>query len=55
MTAISDGPDAIKQAAIKRDYPVDEGLTGGTQTQEGRITNLVPEISLVSEREKVGL
>ena len=55
MVAISDGPDAIKQAAIRRNNPVEEGLTGGTQTQVGRITNLVIEVeSLVDEREKVG-
>lgn len=52
---VQDGPDGIKQAAIKRKYPVAEGLTAGTTTQEGRITNLVPEVSLVPEREKVGL
>ena len=56
MVAISEGPDAIKQKAIKRNWPVDEGLTGGTNTQEGRVTNLVvQEKSLVSKREKVGL
>ena len=34
-------------------YPVEDGLTAGTQKQEGRIKNLVPEISsLVSKRVK---
>ena len=55
MTAIKVGPDAIKQAALRRDVPVDEGLEFGTQRQEGNISNLViEEESLVDEREKVG-
>tara|TARA_Y100000310_G_C20026305_1_gene509753 strand:+ start:220 stop:390 length:171 start_codon:yes stop_codon:yes gene_type:complete len=41
---------------IKTRYPVEEGLTGGTQKQTGRTTNLVvQEKSLVPERDKVGL
>ena len=37
-------------------YPVEEGLTAGTQKQEGRVTNLVAEEgSLISEKDKVGL
>ena len=40
---------------IKTDWPIEEGLTAGTQKQTGRITNLVPEESLVSERESRGL
>lgn len=56
MASISEGPDEIKEKAIKRDWPIEEGLTAGTQTQEGRVTNLVPEEkSLVPEREKEGL
>jgi len=56
MGQISEGPGGIKTRIIDRNYPNEEGLTGGTQTQEGRITNLVPEEkSLVPEREKVGL
>ena len=54
MAAISDGPDAIKQAAIRRNYPVEDGIIAGTTTQEGHIMNLVPEESLVPEEEKVG-
>jgi len=54
--AIQSGPDGIKQKAVKTEWPVDEGLEGGTQKQTGRTTNLVPEEgSLVLEREKVGL
>ena len=55
MTAIKVGPDAIKQSALRRDVPVDEGLEFGTQKQEGNVSNLViEEESLVDEREKVG-
>ena len=56
MAAISQGLAGIKEKELRRDFPVEEGLTFGTQRQEGRISNLVPEEkSLVSEREKVGL
>ena len=55
MTAIKVGPDAIKQAALRRDVPVNEGLEFGTTKQEGNISNLViEEESLVDERETVG-
>lgn len=54
MAAIKDGPDAIKQAALRRDVPVDDGIIGGTTRQEGHVMNLVPEESLVDERETVG-
>lgn len=41
---------------VKTEYPVEEGLTGGTQKQIGRVSNLVPEeSSVVAQREKVGL
>ena len=32
---------------LKTKYPVTSGLTAGTTKQEGRESNLVPEISLV--------
>ena len=55
MAAIQVGPDAIKQAALRRDVPVEEGLEFGTQRQEGNVSNLViEEESLVDERETVG-
>ncbi len=55
MTAIQVGPDAIKQAALRRDVPVDKGLEFGTEKQEGNVSNLVIQReSLVDEREKVG-
>lgn len=56
MVAIQVGPDAIKQAALRRDVPVKEGLEFGTERQEGNVSNLViQEESLVDPREKVGL
>ena len=56
MAAIKVGPDAIKQSALRRDVPVEEGLEFGTQRQEGNISNLViQEESLVDQRETVGL
>ena len=56
MVAIQDGPDEIKEAALRRDVPVTDGLVGGTTRQEGRVMNLVPqEGSLVDWREKEGL
>ena len=37
-------------------YPVEDGLTAGTQRQIGRIKNLVPQrSSLVARKDKVGL
>jgi len=54
MVAISVGPDAIKQAALRRDVPVEEGLIFGTTRQEGNVSNLVPRESLVDQRETVG-
>ncbi len=41
MVAISVGPDAIKQSALRRDVPVTEGLEFGTERQEGNISNLI--------------
>ena len=41
---------------VQTRYPVEEGLTAGTNKQEGRVTNLVPEEdSLVAAKDKVGL
>jgi len=55
MVAIQVGPDEIKEAALRRDVPVKEGLEFGTERQEGNVSNLViQEESLVDVREKVG-
>jgi hypothetical protein len=46
----------IGTAVIKTDYPVEEGLQGGTQKQEGRKINLVAEeTSNIQEEQKKGL
>jgi hypothetical protein len=40
---------------LKTKYPIEEGLTAGTQKQEGRQINLIAEEgSLVPQREKIG-
>lgn len=54
MVAITGKTGGIKTAAIANRDPVTSGLTGGTQRQEGRVTNLVPQESLVSDAEQVG-
>ena len=55
MVAISVGPDEIKEAALRRDVPIKEGLEFGTERQEGNISNLViEEESLVDPKETVG-
>jgi len=37
-------------------YPIEEGLTAGTQKQEGRVSHLVPlESSLVPQRHTIGV
>lgn len=41
---------------LKRDWPVAEGLTAGTEKQTGRVMNLVPERgSIISRRRKCGI
>ena len=56
MVAIQAGPSGIKEKEIGRVWPVTEGLEAGTNTQEGRVMNLVvQEESLVDQRETVGL
>lgn len=45
--------ETIGMAEIKTDWPVEEGLTAGTQKQTGRTTNLLAEEgSLVRRDEK---
>ena len=39
---------------LKTNWPIEEGLTAGTQTQTGRISNLIPEEeSLIEDRFKI--
>lgn len=46
----------ISQKEIKTKYPITEGLTAGTNKQEGRISTLIPtRASLIPERFKVGI
>jgi len=40
---------------LKTDWPVTEGLTGKTEKQTGRNTQLTPEDSVVPKRLKVGI
>lgn len=50
------GTGGSKSKYIRRNYPVEEGLTAGTTKQEGKTMNLVPEeSSLIPDRLKVGL
>jgi len=46
----------IRQAQVKTDYPVEEGLIAGTTKQTGRKMNLVAqEGSFVPQRQKKGI
>ena len=45
----------IKEKEVKTKYPIEEGLIAGTTSQTGRITNLVPEQSLILKDRRVGL
>tara|TARA_Y100000310_G_scaffold280361_1_gene300046 strand:+ start:2857 stop:3126 length:270 start_codon:yes stop_codon:yes gene_type:complete len=47
------GGKATRHIATR--YPVEKGLTGGTQKQTGSITNLVPENSNILSRNRRGL
>ena len=40
---------------LKRNYPITEGLTAGTEKQEGRIENLMYEKSFILENEEKGM
>jgi len=50
---IQEGPAEIGQKGIRTEWPVEEGLTGGTQKQTGRTTNLVAQNSVVDSKEQV--
>lgn len=53
MVIVGTGTSGSKY--LNTNWPIDEGLDAGTTKQEGTISNLIPEKSLVSEKEKVGL
>jgi len=40
---------------LNRNWPVEEGLTAGTQKQEGRISNLVAEETKIKKINKRGI
>lgn len=44
-----------KRKELKTFWPIEEGLTSGTQKQTGRVMNLVPQNSNVLRDEKIGL
>jgi hypothetical protein len=44
----------IKTAILKTKYPIEDGITARTTSQTGHVMSLVPETSLVPDREKVG-
>ena len=46
--------DTRGQAEVLINYPIEEGLTAGTQKQTGRQMNLIAEESIVEEKEKAG-
>ena len=55
MTITVGDAATLTEKEVKTRYPVVEGLTGGTQKQTGRTTNLVPQTSLVKQRLRVGI
>jgi len=47
--------DTHNEAEVKTRYPVDDGITARTTTQEGHVMQLeAQEGSIVEEKEKVG-
>jgi len=46
------GTGGIGSRIIRTEYPNEEGLTAGTQKQEGRQSNLIPEESSVILKEE---
>jgi hypothetical protein len=54
MVVVGDAA-TIGEKEIRTEYPVEEGLTAGTQKQTGRVTNLVAENSIVPERKTAGI
>ena len=51
---VTQGPAERGEKELRRDWPHEEGLTAGTQTQEGRISKLEPtEGTVVLSRTRV--
>jgi len=45
----------IKQAMLKTNYPITDGIIAETTTQTGHVMQLEPEFSLVADKYKKGL
>lgn len=50
MTTIQGETGGLKTAAIDKNYPYEDGLVGGTTTQEGHERFLLPEDGTVVNR-----
>jgi len=53
MVTVGTGKAGDKE--LRTNWPVEDGLTAGTQKQEGRTKNLVAEETVVSEKDRVGI
>jgi hypothetical protein len=49
------GTGGIGTRFINTDWPIEEGLQAGTQKQKGRIRNLIPMMSNVTQNDSVGI
>ena len=48
--------NTIGEKELKTKWPIEEGLIAGTTSQQGRVSNLVPQIkSFVPQRKRAGL
>lgn len=54
VEAIQEGPDEVGQKAIKKKWPVTEGLTAGTTKQTGKKFLHATKKSLVTRNEHIG-
>jgi len=49
------GKGGAKSRFLKRNWPITKGLIAGTTKQEGTQSQLVPEHSNLTEKDRVGL
>lgn len=49
------GTGTGKSRFLKRNWPITEGLIAGTTKQEGTQSNLIPENSNLTSRDRVGI
>lgn len=40
---VQEGPDGLKEKALLKDWPIEDGIVAGTTTQKGHVENLVAE------------